>query len=183
MTIGVISTRYARALYSLALDKGVEEVVYEEMKCMHIQFMTLPEIKQFIVNPIVPKEERIKILVLCAGGEGVSEVTKDFINFVVERDKEGLLQYMCGAYKRVYRKAKGILLVKLVSADEVDKSIVDRICRKIEERYSGTVEFTSVIDKKIIGGYMVTVDNNRLDSSVLGELNSLRENIGKRVRS
>ena len=183
MTIGVISTRYARALYSLALDKGVEEAVYQEMKCMHTQFMTLPEIKQLIINPIVNKEDRIKILTLCAGGEGVSEVTKDFINFVVQRDKEGLLQYMSGAYERVYRKSKGILLVKLVSADEIDKSITDRICRKIEETYSGIVEFTSVIDKKIIGGFTVTVDNNRLDSSVLGELNSLRENIGKRVHS
>jgi len=183
MTIGVISTRYARALYSLALDKGIEGVVYEEMKCMHTQFMTLPEIKQLIVNPVVTKEDRIKMLTLCAGGEGVSEVTKEFINFVVKRDKEALLQYMCGAYKRVYRKAKGILLVKLVSADEIDKSITDKICRKIEETYSGTVEFTSVIDKKIIGGYTVTVDNNRLDSSVLGELNSFRESIGKRGHS
>ena len=182
MTIGIISTRYARALYSLAQDRGMEDIVYEEMKCMHEQFMTIPEIKQYILSPIITKKERIKILILSAGGEEVSEVTKDFITFVVERDKEALLQFMSGAYKQVYRSSKGILLVKLVSADEVEKHVTDKICRKIEETYSGTVEFTSAIDKKIIGGFIVTVNNNRLDSSVLGELNSFKNSLVKSMR-
>jgi len=175
MTIGIISTRYARALYSLAFDEGAEEMVYNDMKSIHRQFMSFPEIKRYLSSPIVTKGEKVDILMVCAGGDGASEVTKKFLSFVVERDKEALLQLMCVAYNRVYRKINGILSVKLISAYKMDDEIIERIHTGIERMYHSKVELESFIDESIIGGFIVTVDNNRLDSSVSGELEKIKK--------
>ena len=179
MTIGIISTRYARALYSLALEQGIEDSVYLEMKSIHRQFRTFPEIKQYIASPIITKAEKIELLKTCAGGEDISKATKEFISFIIKREKESLLQYMCIAYKRVYRNAKNILSVKLVSACKLESSAVERICSRVEEIYNGKAELECVIDEGIIGGFIVTVNNNRLDSSILGELKSLKKSLIK----
>ena len=175
MTIGIISTRYARALYSLAFDEGVEERVYDELSSLLRQLRGFPEIKSYISSPIIVKGEKVDLLIVCAGGDGISERTKEFLSFVFEQEKDDLLQFMCVAYRQVYRKSKGILLVKLVSAYKMDDKIVERICAGIEERYHGKVELESYIDESIIGGFIVTVDNNRLDSSVSGELEKIKK--------
>ena len=183
MNIGTISTRYARALYSLALDEGTEDMVYIEVKSIQRQFKDVPEIKQYISSPTVTKEEKIKLLTICAGGESISKVMREFISFIVKRDKDVLLQFMCVAYNRVYRKAKNIRLIKLVSASEVDNELIGGLCAKIGNKYGGSIELESAIDESIIGGFVVSVDNNRMDSSVLGELMKIREDLKKRKQN
>jgi ATP synthase, F1 delta subunit len=177
MTIGIISTRYARALYSLALDQAVEERVYREMKSIHNQFMGFPEIKRYLSSPIITKQEKVDILTVCAGGDEISEISKKFLSFVVARDKEILLPLMCVAYNRVYRRTKGILSVKLVSAHEINDEMVEKIRSGIERKYQSKVDLESFVDESIIGGFVVTVNNNRLDSSVAGELEKIKKEL------
>jgi F-type H+-transporting ATPase subunit delta len=174
MNIGIISTRYARALYSLACEQGQEDVVYDEIKCMLQQFLTVHELKSHIVSPIVSRVQKTEILVLCAGGNNVSTLMRNFIEFVVKREKQDIIQFMCVAYKNVYRKAKNILSAKFVSAEKIDQSMLDKICALIENSYKGTVELETEINKNLIGGFILDVDNNRLDASVLGEINKLK---------
>ena len=174
MNIGIISIRYARALYSLAFDQGMEDIVYNEMKCMLQQFLTFPELKHHITSPIVPSAKKKEILQLCAGGDNISLITKKFIDFVVKRDKQEIIQFMCVAYKIVYRKEKNILSTKFISASEPDKALLDKICSKIEDAYSAKVELETKVDKKLIGGFIIDVNNYRMDASVSGELNRMK---------
>ncbi|MDR1055324.1 MAG: F0F1 ATP synthase subunit delta [Prevotellaceae bacterium] len=174
MNIGVISTRYARALYSLAFDQGKEDVVYKEMNCLLQQFLLFPEFKRYLTSPILKIAKKINLLETAAGGENISLLTKKFIDFVVRRDKQEIIQFMCSAYGEVYRSAKNIVTTRLISATEVDSSFLDKIKDKVEKTYNAHVEMEVKIDKNIIGGFILDVDNNRLDVSILGDLNKMK---------
>ena len=53
MDLGTISSRYARALFSLAMEKKEETRVYDDMKMLKESFLLFPELKETLQNPIV----------------------------------------------------------------------------------------------------------------------------------
>ena len=57
MDIGTISSRYAKALFSLAKEKGLETRVYDDMKMLADSFSREPGLRVALGNPILPAEE------------------------------------------------------------------------------------------------------------------------------
>ena len=57
MDIGTISSRYAKALFSLAKDKEQESRVYDDMKMLADSFSMEPELRGALSNPIVSVPE------------------------------------------------------------------------------------------------------------------------------
>lgn len=86
MDIGTISSRYAKALFSLAKEKGQEKRVYDDMKMLADSFSLEPELRVALGNPIIPAEEKRKLLT-AAGGIEVSDLYERFIRLV--RDTNG----------------------------------------------------------------------------------------------
>ena len=82
MDIGTISSRYAKALFSLAKDKEQESRVYDDMKMLADSFSMEPELRGALSNPIVSVPEKVKLLT-AAGGIEVCELYSRFINLVL----------------------------------------------------------------------------------------------------
>ena len=62
MNLGKISVRYARALFHLALEKGVIEQVSADMKLLYQSIKEVPAFHYFINNPVMPLPEKKKHL-------------------------------------------------------------------------------------------------------------------------
>ena len=69
MDIGTISSRYAKALFSLAKDKEQESRVYDDMKMLADSFSMEPELRGALSNPIVSVPEKVKLLTAAGGIE------------------------------------------------------------------------------------------------------------------
>ena len=173
MDAGIISTRYAKAIYKYAVDRGEEIRLYEEMKTLSKQFPALPELKKVLENPIITSEEKIKLLTI-AVGETASETCKNVLRVVVENGRASYMQHIALVYDLVYRKAKNIVLVKLTTVNpatvDEKKSMVELVSKgKIEQ-----VDFSTKTDADIIGGFILEVEDQRLDASVKNQLNRLK---------
>lgn len=103
MDIGTISSRYAKALFSLAKDKGQESRVYDDMKMLADSFSMEPELRGALSNPIVSVPEKVKLLT-AAGGIEVCELYTRFINLVLAHKRETLLPFIAYIYIHLYRK-------------------------------------------------------------------------------
>ena len=82
MDLGTISSRYARALFSLAMEKKEETRVYDDMKMLKESFLLFPELKETLQNPIVSVADKEKLLIN-AGGIEVCDLYKRFIRMVL----------------------------------------------------------------------------------------------------
>ena len=103
MDIGTLSFRYAKALFSLAKDKGLEEQVYENMKMLSDCFLRERSLQEALVNPLVSTAAKEKLLVT-AGGIKVCDLYVRFIRLVLghKRDEEEAPQGN-GLHHRVLR--------------------------------------------------------------------------------
>lgn len=156
MDIGTISSRYAKALFSLAKDKEQESRVYDDMKMLADSFSMEPELRGALSNPIVSVPEKVKLLT-AAGGIEVCELYSRFINLVLAHKRETLLPFIAYIYIHLYRKEKKITRVRFDTAVAVDDAVKSHLQDKLRKETGCTIEFSGHVEPELIGGQARTV--------------------------
>ncbi|MCR5712663.1 F-type H+-transporting ATPase subunit delta [Prevotellaceae bacterium MN60] len=178
MDIGVISTRYARALLKSATDAKLEEQVYQEMMTLAKSYMDVPELRQTIDNPMLDKDKKQTLLETAAGG-ATSELMRTFIALVLKEDRENMVQFMAYSYVTLYRKQKNVIRGKLTTAARVSPETEQKMRQMVESMTQGTVEFETEVNPDIIGGFILEYDTFRMDASVKSKLNNILNTLKK----
>lgn len=178
MNVGVISVRYARALLKCSVDAKLEDKVYSEMQTLAQSYISVPELKFTIDNPMLSKENKAMLLKTAAGGD-VSQLTESFINLVIKEDRESVMQFMANSYITLYRKQKNIIRGKLTTAATVSSAVEQKMKQLVESNTNGTVEFETEVDADIIGGFILEYDTYRMDASVKTRLNTILSQLSK----
>ena len=178
MDIGVISTRYARALLKSATDAKLEEQVYQEMMTLAKSYSDVPVLRQTIDNPMLEKSKKQTLLETAVGGTP-SKLTQTFIALVLKEDRENMVQFMAYSYVTLYRKQKNVIRGKLTTAARVSAETEQKMRQMVESKTQGTVEFETEVNPDIIGGFILEYDTYRMDASVKSKLNNILKQIKK----
>ena len=176
MDIGIISSRYAKALFSLAKEKGLESRVYEDMKMLANSFSDEPGLEDVINNPIIPADEKFKLLIT-AGGVEVSDLYKRFIHLLLEHKRENFLLFMAHVYIHLYREDKRITRVLFSTAVPVNDEVKEHLQNKLKEETGSTIEFSGIVQPELIGGFRLRIGNYRIDASYATQLRDIRHRL------
>lgn len=172
MDIGTISSRYAKALFSLSKEKGVGDRVYENMKTLTESFATEPGLKAALSNPIITVADKVKLL-KAAGGIQVCDLYVRFIDLVLQHKRETLLPLIAYIYIHLYRTEKKITRVQFDTAVPVDEEIKSHLEKKLREETGCTIEFSGRVQPELIGGFRLRIGNYRIDASYATQLRDI----------
>ena len=178
MDLGVISVRYARALLKSSVEAKLEDEVYHEMQTLAKSYISVPELRFTIDNPMLAKDKKKDILITACGGK-VTSLTISFIQLVLGEDRENTLQFMANSYITLYRQQKNIISGKLTTAAVVSVATEQKMKQMVESNTQGTVEFQAEVNPDIIGGFILEYDTYRMDASVNTKLNSILTQLKK----
>lgn len=177
MDNGLIPRRYAKALYKFASGHGSTDKVYEEMKEVIISFQKNPELQKALSNPYISNEDKAKLL-KAAIGEKVENDYLGFIKLVLDQKREDYFYAMALSYRDIYRQEHKISQVKVTTATELSAPELGRLKNMVVKSFPDrTLEFSEVVDPDIIGGFIIDVDDSRMDASLSSELEQLRLNL------
>ena len=178
MDIGVISTRYARALLKSATDAKLDEQVYQEMMTLAKSYTDVPMLRQTIDNPMLDKSKKQTLLETATGGTP-SQLTQTFIALVLKEDRENMVQFMAYSYVTLYRKQKNVIRGRLITAARVSPATEQKMRQMVESKTNGTVEFETEVNPDLIGGFILEYDTYRMDASVKAKLNNILTQLKK----
>ncbi|MBO4659885.1 MAG: F0F1 ATP synthase subunit delta [Prevotella sp.] len=178
MNIGVISVRYARALIKSATEAKLEAKVYAEMQTLAECYLQVPELRQTIDNPMLSKDKKESLLI-AACGDKPSEMTKRFIQLVLQEGRESSMQFMANSYITLYRQQKNIIRGRLITAAAVSPATEQKMKQMVEKNTQGTVEFETEVNPDLIGGFILEYDTYRMDASVKSKLNNILTELKK----
>lgn len=175
MNEGLIPSRYAKALFKFALEKKSDERLYGLMKNLVKAFAGEPALQQAVANPFVSVDDKVKLLTTAAGAAPDDAVFSDFLHLLVENNRLAVIRDIALAYLRIYRDEHHIYLVTVTSAAPMDEADETRLKTLIERHLKGaTMEYTHLTDPSLIGGFVVNINNEKLDVSIANELKQLR---------
>lgn len=174
MNDGLIPHRYAKALYKFAVDHGNQSAVYDEMKAVVTAFESNADLNKVMNNPFISREDKSKLL-LTAAGPGVENDYRGFVKLIIDNDREMYAYQMALAYRDIYRRVNGISRVVITTAVRLPDTDMAKIRSLVSDSFKHrTLEFSERTDGAIIGGFVIDVDNVRMDASLSNELEKLR---------
>ena len=177
MDNGKLSVRYARALFQTAQQQGCEEAVYDGLtRFAHNYLLAIAQFNEVLADPMVAKEEKVK-LVEMAVGEPLHDCLKQFIAFVVDQKREDKMFFIAMKYMEMYRAKHHILSTQVTTATELPEATYDKIKAFVKQTFDADAEIDVKIDPSLIGGFILDIENTRMDASVAGQLNALKNKL------
>lgn len=177
MIDGLIPRRYAKALYKFAEEKGATQAVYDEMKKVIESFQSNPGLQKTLSNPYISREDKTKLLE-AAAGTALEPVYRRFVWLILKHDREDFAYLMALSYREIFRAAHKISQVKITTAATLGEKEMERMRSLVEKAFPDrTLEFSSAINEELIGGFVIDVDNTRMDASLSNELEQIRLNL------
>ncbi|MFA6894599.1 MAG: F0F1 ATP synthase subunit delta [Bacteroidales bacterium] len=176
MDRGIISTRYAKALLSFSIEKGVEDDVYIQTKSLLKSLNEVPELEMYLSSPVISHEDKILMIKTAVGGK-ITDDFERFLKLVLLNKREYFLCYIVLKYNTLYYKAKNISICNLVTSIPISDDVEEKIKCLISDKTHGLVELKKSINPDIIGGFIFEFNFNRLDASVATQINSIKKQI------
>lgn len=176
MNEGLISRRYAKAILTYSAERGEDKALYDRMRTLTRNITAVPRLREVLANPVVHREDKAN-LIYDAAGSNVEESFTKFIGLVLDNHRETLLQDIALSYMTMFRRAYRISVVTLTSTVPLSGYILERVKLDVERRTHGTVEFDTHIDESIKGGFIFQIDDLRLDASITGQLERIKQQL------
>ena len=180
MIIGIISTRYAKALLAYAIDHGIERSIFRFMWSLRVHFKELPKLQEALESPVISRKMKYDLLITASQQEG-GEDPRDckeyirFLNLILNQQREPFLHFICLRYIDLYRRHKKIGIGFLTTAVPVDKETEKRITQVSSNLLSLDMHLLTNVDPKIEGGFIFDFEGYRLDASVATRLNRIKQ--------
>jgi F-type H+-transporting ATPase subunit delta len=135
----------------------------------------VPELRNVLGNPqLDPRARRAALEDLLGESE---ELLRNFLLVVAEKGRAGQLEEIHREFERLVAAEERRLRVELTTAFELSDADAREIVQQIEEASGQQVEATRNVDPSLIGGLVLQAGSLRVDASVRGRLNRLRQEL------
>jgi F-type H+-transporting ATPase subunit delta len=166
---------YAEALLAAAKEGNSLARVREDLGDFVSAVEESAELRNFLRNPqIEPGVKRRALESLLEGGD---ERFLNFARLLAEKNRIGEVADVQREFERLIAAKERILELEITTAIELSDEEAQEIVGEIEKSAGRKVEATRLVDPSLIGGLVVQAGSVRLDASVRGRLEQLREQL------
>lgn len=169
---------YAEALLEAAGEKGRLAEVREELSDFAEAVSSTGDLRSFLRNPQI--EPHMKRDALAALLSDAGELVRNFLLLLVDKGRIAEIEQVHAEFERLIAQEARVLDLELTTAIELSDEEAAQVVRRIEDAAGRRVEATRRVDPDIIGGIVVQAGSRRLDASVRGRLNRLRQELTAR---
>ena len=171
---------YAKALLGVGAKSGSSDKLIEELSAVAKVVGKLPKLQTTLESPQIAVDAKQAILQKAFGGK----LSKDMVNFlkiVGNKGRFDCLSQISSSAKRLHDEMSGNVRAQVVTAEKVDKSVVQDIAEQLEKALGKKVTVKAVVDPNIIGGMVIRIGDTIHDGSVVNQLDQVRSKAIKRA--
>jgi F-type H+-transporting ATPase subunit delta len=173
--VAVAHRIYAKALFDAAKDAGRLARVREELSDFVAAVEQVPELRELLRNPQLDPRAKSGALEAVLGD--ADELVRNFLLLLAEKGRAGQVEEIQREFERLALAEERRLEVELTTAVELDGKEERRIVEQIERATGRKVDATRKVDPDLIGGVVLRAGSLRVDASVRGRIERLRQEL------
>jgi len=135
----------------------------------------VPELSELLVNPEIDSRVKADVLERVLGG--ADELIRNFVRLLAEKGRAGEVREIAAEFELLIAAQQNVLDVELTTAYELSDADAESIVQKIAKAAGRDVNATRAVDADLIGGLVLQAGSMRLDASVRGRLERLRQQL------
>jgi F-type H+-transporting ATPase subunit delta len=168
-----LSGRYATALFELARDGKAIDSVGKSLESIKAALAQSGDFSQLTTNPLLSRAAAAKAVAAVAKSLKVDALTTKFLGVLAQNRRLGELNSIIAAYAALASAFRGEATAEVTSAHALDKKQVDALKAKLKAKVGRDVAVAQKVDPAILGGLVVRIGSQMIDSSIRTRLNTL----------
>ena len=170
-----ISKRYAGALFSLGQEDGSFSTYGKELDEFKDFYLKNYDFGNAVSNPIYKLEERKSILKFVLDKSNFSDLVKNFLNLLLEKNRIGSIEAISDKYSELTDEVSNIAHAEIITARPLQDDALRKVVESLEAMTSKDIKSEVKEDPELIGGIVVKIGDLVLDGSVKAQLEGLKE--------
>jgi F-type H+-transporting ATPase subunit delta len=177
MIPGSIARRYAKALFSLAIEKGRIEPWSDGLLALARSIDGSAELRDVLQNPAYTREVRAAVVARLAQGLALEAEPAALVNLLADRDRLPGIAGIAAAFRELADVELGRLRARVTSAVPLDDAAVHAIAERLSAATQKKVLVERAVDPAILGGVVAQVGSTVYDGSLRTQLEDLRSTL------
>ena len=165
--------RYAFALFQLAEEAKAVDGVEQSLLAVRDALGQSGELRQLTTSPLVARRDAVKAVTAAADQMGLDPTTRSFLGVLAENRRLGELPRIIRAYRQLATRHRGEQTAEVTSAHPLTEDQVGELRQQLRARVGREVAIDLHVDPALLGGLVVRIGSQMIDSSIRTRLNAL----------
>lgn len=165
--------RYASALFDLAVEAKAVDRVEESLSAVRQALAESAEFRTLTTSPVIARGEAVKAVLATADAMGVDATTRSFLGVLAENRRLSQLPQVIRAFRVLAARHRGETTAEVTSAHPLTPDQIDELKQQLRRRVGRDVSVDLSVDPEILGGLVVRIGSQMIDSSIRTRLNAL----------
>ena len=170
-----LAGRYAAALFDLASEAGTVSAVEGDLDRLDSAVSESRELAAVLRNPEISRDQYGRLMAGMAEYLGLSKLTANFLGVLASNRRVSEVPAVIRAFRMIAATQRGEVQAEVASAHPLSEAQIATLESKLRAREGRTVKLTAKVDPALLGGLVVTIGSQRIDSSIRTRLNSLAQ--------
>ena len=171
-----VANRYAKSLLLLAEERGALECLENDIQLIEQTVSDSKDLNLMLASPIIKGDQKQRVLNAIFSGK-IGDEAMAFLQMVVKKGRERQLRAMVSSCADMIRKRKNIQSAEVITAVPMDNETRAQVTEALSRLHDGTVELKETQDPRIIGGFVLRVEDRMIDASVRRQLQTVRRRL------
>ncbi len=169
-----ITNRYAKALLDLAISENSLDKISQDIGFVQKSVSSIRELSLLLKSPIVKRDKKKQIFHEIFVNK-ISDTSLKFCELVINRQRSELLPDIIRRFFELRNEFLNIKNIEVVSAVELDENQINLLKSILEQNLNKKVWLSLEVDRTLIGGFKVKIDDTVVDASLQYQLAKLKK--------
>jgi len=170
----ILASRYAKAVFELALEKKLLSDINNDMKLIDSVTGESKELMTLLRNPVL-KPKKKKAVLKAIFENKIHPVSLKFLFILTDNGRESYIRDVAEEFQELYNEYNNIIKAKLTTAVEIDTDVMKSVINLLEKQTKATIDLQEKVDENIIGGFVLDYDDYRYDASIRHHIKKLKK--------
>nr|WP_276616315.1 F0F1 ATP synthase subunit delta [Sphingomonas sp. SFZ2018-12] len=168
-----ISGRYAIALFELAREAKAIDAVESDLDRVRQGLHESDMLRRLVTSPVVGRTEAGRAIAAAADALALGEITRNLLGVLAQNRRLGELERVVRDFRMLAARHRGETTAEVVSAHPLAPAQVDALKQQLRARTGRDVTVDLSVDPALLGGLVVRIGSQMIDSSIRTRLNAL----------
>jgi F-type H+-transporting ATPase subunit delta len=168
-----LSGRYATALFDLARDSKAIDSVGKSLDSLKEALAASTDFASLTTNPLVSRSAAASAVAALAKSMKLDTLTANFLGVLAQNRRLGELGAIIRAFGALASAHRGEATADVTSAHKLDTKQIAALGAQLKAKVGRDVAINQKVDPAILGGLVVKIGSQMIDSSIKTRLNTL----------
>lgn len=167
---------YSTALYQMYKESKNCNRFYDDIQSLYFSITHNKEIIDILSSRMLSKNER-KNIIKTIFDKKIDESIVHFLYVLVDNEFFKNIIYTLKFTLKDIDYKRNQSFIKIDTAFELDKKTINLIIEAIKSKIKKEVDYTVIVNPKLIGGIKIRIDDKEIDGTIEGKLKNMKKDI------